>query len=108
MKPSKSIYTVAMALVFVGLAGCAAISGKEDTTRRSIGEYSGDAAITTKVKAALAQDPEAKATEVKVDTYKGVVQLSGFVYSRDSAKRAVEVAKSIEGVKSVVNKMSIK
>jgi hyperosmotically inducible protein len=108
MKTIKFIAAAATALSLLGLAGCSAITGKQDTTRRDVGQYTGDAAITTKVKAAIAQDPEAKATEVKVDTYKGVVQLSGFVYSQDAANRAVQVARSIDGVKSVENKMSIK
>jgi osmotically-inducible protein OsmY len=64
--------------------------------------------ITTKVKAAFAEDPAVKATQVKVETFKGTVQLSGFVDSTASAQRAVELARQVQGVSSVKNDMVVK
>jgi osmotically-inducible protein OsmY len=72
-------------------------------TREGTGEYIDDSVITGKVKAAFAADPTVKATQVQVETFKGTVQLSGFVDSRDSAQRAVELARGVKGVKSVKN-----
>jgi osmotically-inducible protein OsmY len=72
-------------------------------TREGTGEYVDDSVITTKVKAAYAADPTVKATQVQVETFKGTVQLSGFVDSRESAQRAVDLARGIKGVKSVKN-----
>jgi osmotically-inducible protein OsmY len=90
-------------LLIVALVGCSSGPKKE-----SAGEYFDDATITTKVKAAIVNDPDVKATQVKVETYKGVVQLSGFVDSQASASKAVEIARDVKGVKSVKNNMSIK
>ena len=84
--------------LLVTLAACA-----PTPTREGTGEYVDDSLITTKVKAAFAADPLVKATEVKVETFKGTVQLSGFVDSRESAQRAVEIARGIKGVQSVKN-----
>jgi osmotically-inducible protein OsmY len=72
------------------------------------GEYIDDTVITTKVKAAIIKDDDLKATEINVETFKGVVQLSGFVSSKQAAQKAVELTRSISGVKSVVNKMTVK
>ncbi|KHE91832.1 MAG: hypothetical protein SCABRO_02438 [Candidatus Scalindua brodae] len=87
----------------VGGSGCAGTS-----TRESVGEYMDDSVITTKVKAAIFSDPVAKVFQVKVETFKGVVQLSGFVDSPEAAAKAVEAARSVGGVKDVINKMSVK
>lgn len=64
--------------------------------------------VTTKVKSALLNAKSIKSTEISVETYKGRVQLSGFVSSRADAQRAVEVARGIKGVRSVENDMRIK
>ena len=64
--------------------------------------------ITSKVKAAFAADPTVKATEVQVETFKGTVQLSGFVESRESAQKAVQLAREVKGVKEVRNNTVIK
>ena len=71
-------------------------------------EYVGDTAITTKVKAAIFNDPSLKSTEINVETYKGIVQLSGFVRSSADINRAVEVARGVGGVTSVKNVMIVK
>lgn len=84
-------------------AGCS--GGDAD---RSTGQVVDDTAITAKVKTALAQDPAVKAIEVKVDTYKGTVQLSGFVSTAEEKSRAETIAKTIEGVKTVDNKITVK
>ncbi len=82
------------------------------TTGQSIGSKIGenvdDAALTAKVKAALLRAPDVKGTDVNVETEKGVVQLSGFVRTNAEIDRAVEIAKRVEGVKDVQNKLSVK
>ena len=83
--------------------GCAATRTHEGT-----GEYVDDSVITTKVKAAIFNEPGLKVSEVQVETFKGVVQLSGFVSSRDDIKGAVRVASAVNGVKSVTNDMQLK
>jgi len=82
--------------LLVSLAACA-----PTPTREGTGEYIDDSVITGKVKAAFAADPTVKATQVQVETFKGTVQLSGFVDSRESAQKAVEIARGVKGVKSV-------
>jgi len=83
--------------------GCASTRTHEGT-----GEYVDDSVITTKVKAAIFNEPGLKVSEVQVETFKGVVQLSGFVSSRDDIKGAVRVASAVNGVKSVTNDMQLK
>lgn len=90
-------------LATVALAGCAATP-----TRESTGEYIDDSAITTKVKAKLVEDKQTSALSIKVVTYKGVVQLSGFAKSEGERKRAEELAESVPGVKSVRNDIIVK
>ena len=84
--------------LLVSLAACA-----PTPTREGTGEYIDDSVITGKVKAAFAADPTVKATQVQGETFKGTVQLSGFVDSRESAQKAVEIARGVKGVKSVKN-----
>jgi osmotically-inducible protein OsmY len=90
--------SVIAGVLLVSVAACAPTATREGT-----GEYIDDSVITSKVKAAFAADPTVKATQVSVETFKGTVQLSGFVDSRESAQRAVEIARGIKGVKSVKN-----
>src|SRR5690606_27285103 len=89
-----------MAFALVALVGCSVASGQ-----KSAGEFVDDSVITTRIKAAFVEDPDLKVTEIQVETFKGVVQLSGFVSSNAMAQRAVEVARGITGVKSVNNDM---
>jgi len=103
MKLLKRFSASFLAVAFASVLGCAAT-----TTHESTGEYGSDTWITTKVKAALVEDPMVKATEVNVETFKGVVQLSGFVSSDAAMSRAVSVASGIKGVSSVRNDMRIK
>ncbi len=74
----------------------------------SVGTEIDDSIVTTKVKSALLADPDVKGFDLKVETRKGEVMLSGFVDNQAQADRAIQVAKSVEGVKAVSNKMSLK
>jgi osmotically-inducible protein OsmY len=85
------------------LLGCAGTATKEGT-----GEYVDDSVITTKVKAAIFNEPSLKSAEINVETFKGTVQLSGFVNSRADINKAVEVARGVGGVTSVKNDMRLK
>ena len=76
--------------------------------KESPGEYIDDTAITTKVKAAFLKDKEVKATEVKVETFKGTVQLSGFATSSAAIERAAQLAGQVPGVKMVRNDIRLK
>src|SRR5579872_2295539 len=67
-----------------------------------------DSVITAKVKAAVLGEPGLKVSEINVETFKGVVQLSGFVSSRDDIKSAIRVASAVDGVKTVKNDMQLK
>src|ERR1700712_2019020 len=89
--------------LLVSLAACA-----PTPTREGTGEYVDDSVITTKVKAVFAADSTVKATQVNVETFKGTVQLSGFVDSRESAQKAVELARGVKGVKSVKNDIVVR
>jgi hyperosmotically inducible protein len=100
---SKFLSTLFLAVMLVSVVGCAATSKQEGT-----GEYIDDSAITTKVKAAIFNEPTLKVAEINVETFKGVVQLSGFVSSQTAVNKAVEVARGVSGVKSVKNDMRIK
>ena len=77
-------------------------------TREGPGEYVDDSAITTKVKAAILNEPTLKVFQINVETFKGAVQLSGFVDSAQSVKKAGEVARGVNGVKSVKNSLIVK
>ena len=77
-------------------------------TRESTGEYVDDSVITTKVKALLAEDDFVKSFQISVETYKGMVQLSGFVNSQQAVDKAGQIARSVQGVKSVKNNLIVK
>ena len=103
MNQLKRLFAIILALVFVSAMGCAG-----SRTQESTGEYVTDTWITTKVKATLVEDPVVKAREVNVETFKGVVQLSGFVSSREAMTQAVRLTSGIKGVTSVKNDMRVK
>jgi len=84
-------------------AACASTSKQEST-----GEYVDDSVITTKVKSLLAADDFLKSFAISVETYKGTVQLSGFVGSEKAVDKAAEIARSVKGVKSVKNDLIVK
>ena len=104
MKWFKAMAAACAALmVAISLSGCAGSSTKEST-----GGCIDDTVVTTKVKTALFSDKEIKSSEINVQTFKGRVQLSGFVSSADDAKRAVDVTRKVQGVRIVENDMKIK
>jgi hyperosmotically inducible protein len=88
------------AFLVLASVGCA-----HDT---SLGQKVDDTTVTTKVKTALLADPDVSGTAISVETLNGRVQLSGFVDSDAQARRAVDLASRVEGVKGVDNKMSVK
>jgi len=94
-------------LVCIGLLatylGCAATPQSAST-----GQFVDDSVITTKVKAAILEEPSLKSLQISVETFKGVVQLSGFVDSAQSVKKAGEVAGQVAGVISVKNDLTVK
>ena len=97
----------------LALGGCAS---NRDTSQpaqpapsRSVGEFSSDAALTAKVKTAIASATGlGNATNINVNSYRGVVQLNGFVESQDKIQRAADVARGVEGVRSVENNLRVK
>ena len=103
MRPSNRFMTFVFAIMLATLLGCAATSTSEGT-----GGYVDDSVITTKVKAAIFGEPSLKSAEINVETFKGSVQLSGFVNSRSDIDKAVEVARGVKGVTSVKNDMRVK
>lgn len=92
-----------LALALITAAGCASTQKHEGS-----GEYVDDSVITTKVKALLFDDPSLKSGEINVETFKGVVQLSGFVNSSADIDKAVEITRGVSGVTSVKNDMRLK
>lgn len=96
----RSASAMFLALVLAGMTGCAGTASKEST-----GEYIDDAVITSKVKAAILDQPTLKVMDIHVETFKGTVRLSGTVESRSSIDKAVEVARNVSGVKSVKNEL---
>jgi len=90
-------------VLITAFMGCASTRTKEST-----GEYVDDSAITTKVKSAIFADPDLKVFQINVETFKGVVQLSGFVNSQQSVTKAGEVARGVAGVTGVKNNLIVK
>jgi len=101
------LHRILTLLVCIGLmaafVGCAATD-----KRSSTGEYIDDSVITSKVKAAILQEPDLKTLQINVKTFKGVVQLSGFVDSKQSVTKAGEVTRQVEGVVEVKNDLLVK
>jgi osmotically-inducible protein OsmY len=97
---ATAIFTATVAFTVVGCSST--------PTRESTGEYVDDAAITAKVKAAIFNEPTLKSTEINVETYKGDVQLSGFVAQPQDAQKAADVARGVKGVSSVKNDIRVK
>ncbi len=103
MKRVHPFYSFLVALLMLALVACAPTAKREGT-----GEYIDDTVITAKVKAALVDDPELKAREINVETFKGTVQLSGFVSSREHISKAIQLARNVKGVTAVKNDMVVK
>ncbi len=103
MKKLTRISAILAAIVMTTVVGCAATPNHESTK-----DYVSDSTITTKVKAAILNEPTLKVAEINVETFKGVVQLSGFVSSQANMVKAVEVTRRVNGVQSVRDDMRLK
>ncbi len=99
----KRFTTILFATLLLALAGCASTARTEGT-----GEYVDDTVITTKVKAEIFNDANLKSREINVETFKGVVQLSGFVSSSADVSKAADIARGVKGVKSIRNDILVK
>ena len=104
MKTSRRILAYLVLIMFIAaLVACASTSKQSST-----GEYVDDSVITTKVKSLLAEDDFLKSFKISVETYKGTVQLSGFVNSQQAVDKAGQIASSVKGVQSVKNDLIVK
>jgi osmotically-inducible protein OsmY len=103
MKQLQRISAFLLAVALMAVVGCASTRTHEGT-----GEYVDDTVITTKVKAAIFNEPSLKSAEINVETFKGVVQLSGFVSSQANIITALNVARGVGGVISVRDGMRLK
>jgi osmotically-inducible protein OsmY len=103
MKTLRLFASIVLAVLLAFQVGCASTPTHEGT-----GEYVDDTVLTTKVKAAILEEPGLKSAEINVETFKGTVQLSGFVSSQSSIQKAVEIARGVKGVKAVKNDMRVK
>ena len=102
-KRNRFVGYIVLVMLMVAFVACASTSKQEGA-----GEYVDDSVITTKVKALLAEDDFLKSFQISVETYKGVVQLSGFVDSQKAVDKAGEIARGVKGVKSVKNNLNVK
>jgi osmotically-inducible protein OsmY len=102
-KRNRMLSFLVCIILVTAFLGCASTPTKEGT-----GEYVDDSAITTKVKAAIMNESSLKVFQINVETFKGEVQLSGFVDSTQSVQKAGEVARGVGGVKSVKNNLIVK
>ncbi len=103
MNITKKIATGLFVASLFAVAGCASTPTKEGT-----GEYVDDSVLTAKVKASIFNEPSLKSTEINVETFKGTVQLSGFVAQPSDIARAGELARGVKGVTSVKNDIRVK
>lgn len=103
MNTFKRITAFMAAITMMFMLGCASTTKHEGT-----GQYVDDTVITTKVKAKMLEEPGLKSAEINVETFKGVVQLSGFVSSQANVDKAVALARTVHGVSSVKNDMRVK
>jgi osmotically-inducible protein OsmY len=100
MTKTKLMTALLAAVMMTAVVGCASTATKEGT-----GEYVDDSWITTKVKAAILNEPTLKSAEINVETFKGIVQLSGFVRQKEDIAKAASVTRTIKGVKDVKNNL---
>lgn len=97
------------ALGLIAALALAACASTPPETSRTTGEFTNDATLTARVKSAIATDVGARtAAAINIESYRGVVQLTGFADSREQAARAEEAAKKVNGVRSVKNEVRIK
>jgi osmotically-inducible protein OsmY len=100
---SSAIPAFFLALTLLTATGCASTPKTEGT-----GEYVDDAVITTKIKAQLFDEPNLKSMQITVESFKGIVMLSGFLSSQADINKAVDIARQTTGVKSVRNEMRLR
>jgi hyperosmotically inducible protein len=103
MKKFQRAISMLSVVAVAGIIGCASTAKSEST-----GQYVDDTALTAKVKTAIFEQPTLKSAEINVETFKGVVQLSGFVSSQEKVNTAMATARSVPGVASVKNDMRLK
>ena len=97
------------AALLAALMAAAVVAGCSSTpTQQAAGEAVDDGVVTAKVKAALVADPVTKAHQINVETFKGTVQLSGFVESDEARSRALQLARDVDGVKRVKDAMEVR
>jgi hyperosmotically inducible periplasmic protein len=106
MKMSRNLSAAALC-VMLG-ASLVSVGCSSTPTSASTGQQIDDATITTKVKAKMIDDPAVSTLNIKVETFKGTVQLSGFANNATEVNRAVQIARSTEGVQSVKNDIRLK
>jgi hypothetical protein len=104
MKKRNIVVNFLVLLMLIATFAACAATG----TRESSGEYVDDSVITTKVKSLLAADDFLKSFQISIETYQGIVQLSGFVNSQKAVDKADEIVKSVKGVKSIKNNLIVK
>jgi hyperosmotically inducible protein len=103
------IRNITRALLVATVLGSASMAGcTSSPTKQSAGEVVDDGVVTAKIKAKLIDDPTTKAHQINVDTFKGTVQLSGFVDSTEARTRAGQLARDTDGVKDVKNSLQIR
>jgi len=95
-------------LLLAAALAMATVACAPTRTRESTGEVVDDSVITTKVKAELVKDPDTKAHQINVETFRGTVQLSGFVDSAKARNKAVQIARNVSGVKEVKNSLEVR
>ena len=100
---NRGIYAAFLAVILATVMGCA-----ENLPKESAGEYIDDAVITTKVKASIVDRPTLKVSEIRVETFKGTVYLSGAVSSQAQIEEAGDIARRISGVRAVKNELRLK
>ena len=97
------------ALLIAAMLGSSLIAGCSSTpSQQSTGEAIDDGVVTARVKAKLIEDPVTKAHQINVDTFKGTVQLSGFVETEQARSRALQIAREVNGVKQVKDALQIR
>ena len=104
---ARKLFGIVSVVLILGLMG-AFMGCKPTQTTESTGQYVDNSAITAKVKAAIFNDESLKSLQISVETFKGEVQLSGFIDSEQSVKKAEEIARSVDGVVSVKNDLIVK
>ena len=104
MKKGSTVIRYLLVLMLIATFVACATTSKQEST----GEYVDNSVITTKIKSQLAADDFLKSFEISVETYKGIVQLSGFVDSQRAVDKAGQIARGVDGVKSVKNNLRVK